>query len=215
MMPPAHEPASHPRPAGKRRPRAGKIALWLAGACTILAASGIGAGLRGGAGVFAQTADSSAAPAMPAPLPQEGGDKLAWGTDFGAWYRVTGYILSRSHGYRLAEIRATPRAAAEVHMQNGELVRHSKEGFHGYPVGTMLVMQTWEVGPDLSRGIPGPLFFMRKEAPGYDPEGGDWRFAMTRPDLAVLGEGKDGRVTACRTCHLTMRARDYVPATDR
>jgi hypothetical protein len=214
MMRPAHDFASHPRLTGKRA-RARRIAAWLAGACTVLAALGIGAGLAGlpgGGRVRAQPADSSAAPGA---QPQDSGDKLAWGTDFATWIPVTGYILSRSHGYRLAEIRARPRAAAEVHMHNGQLVRHSKEGFHGYPVGTILAMQTWEVGPDLSRGAPGPLFFMRKEAPGYDPDGGDWRYAMTRPDLTVLAEGKDGRVTECRTCHLTMRARDYVPATDR
>jgi hypothetical protein len=154
-----------------------------------------------------------AAPALPAE--GEGGEKLSWGTDFAEWFQVTGYILSRSHGYRLAEIRVTPRPAAQIHVFNGQLVRHKKEGFQGYPVGTVLVMRTWEVGPEFKRGAPGPLFFMRKEAPGYDPEGGDWRYAMTRADLAVLAEGKEGRVTACRTCHLAVRARDYVPATDR
>jgi hypothetical protein len=163
-----------------------------------------------------RSADSGAAAGAGEAQSREGGDKLTWGAEFAQWTRVTGYLFSRSHGQRLASIRATPPASAEVLMANAERLRQLKDAhLEKYPVGTMLVMQTWELEADLSRGASGPLFFMRKEAPGYDPEGGDWRYGMTRPDLSVLADGKDGRATACRTCHLTLKDRDFVPALDR
>jgi hypothetical protein len=149
-------------------------------------------------------------------LPGGGGDKLAWGAEFAQWARVTGYLLSRDHGSRLALIRATPPAAAELHMASSERLRELRPlGTVRYPVGTVLAMETWEIEANMSQGAPGPLFFMRKEAAGYDPQGGDWRYAMTRPDFTVLAEGKDGKATACRACHLTMKDRDFVPARDR
>lgn len=158
------------------------------------------------------------AQAGPAISPQpsaEGGDKLAWATGYPTWFQVTGYWLSPGHGMRFAEVRATPFAAARVHLRNSDLVRHKKEGFESYPVGTLIAMPTWDIANDWSRGVPGPIFFMRKEPAGYDPEGGDWRYGMTRPDLTALVDGKDGHATECRSCHMQLRARDFVPAVDR
>jgi len=163
-------------------------------------------------GAATESADTSAADG----LPRDSRDKLAWGADFLQWTRVTGYLFSRNHGQRLASVRATPPASAALRIANAERLRQQKDSrLAKYPVGTVLVMQTWELDTDLNRGASGPLFFMRKEAPGYDPEGGDWRYAMTHPDLSVLAEGKDGRATACRACHHALRDRDFVPALDR
>ena len=146
----------------------------------------------------------------------EGGEKLTWAAEFAQWPRITGYILSRNHGSRLVAVRATPQASADLLMANAQRVRYQQPLVASkYPVGTLIAMETWEVGPDLIRGTPGPIFFMRKEAPGYDPDGGDWRYAMTRADLTVLADGKDGRSTACRACHATLRDRDFVSALDR
>jgi hypothetical protein len=202
-----------------RSPQGGASAL-AQGAATSGAAAG-GTAVSGAAAGDASkdsggAAARDAAKGAPEAMPREGGDKLPWGADFAQWTRVTGYLFSRNHGQRLATIRVTPSASAEVRMANAEWIRQLRnDRLKKYPVGTSISMQTWELGADLNRGEPGPLFFMRKEAPGYDPEGGDWRYAMTRPDLSVLGEGKDGKVTLCRTCHLTQKERDYVPAQDR
>lgn len=176
--------------------------------------------------VQAQAGDSAqtpaAEPAAPAPgdssapVPPEGSGNLGWGAGYLQWPAVTGYVLSRSHGSRLALIRATPLASARIRARNAESIRHLKlSDVKSYPVGTVIAMETWEIGADDSRGAPGPVFFMKKEPPGYDPQAGDWRYAMTRMDGLVLAEGKDGRATACRTCHASMKALDFVPAIDR
>jgi hypothetical protein len=154
-------------------------------------------------------------PAISTQPSAEGGDKLTWATGYLTWFQVTGYWLSPSHGMRFAEVRATPFIAARVHVRNSDLVRHKKERSERYPAGTMIAMSTWDITGDWGRGAPGPVFFMRKETVGYDPEGGDWRYGMTRPDLTMLVDGKDGHATECRSCHMQMRARDFVPAVDR
>jgi len=155
------------------------------------------------------------APQAEAP-PQDEREKLAWGAGVLQWPRVTGYLYSRSHGQRLALVRATPPGSAALRIGNAERLRERKDArLAAYPAGTILAMQTWEIDPDLGRGAAGPLFFMRKEAPGYDPEGGDWRYAMTRSDLGILAEGNDGPATGCRSCHLTLRDRDFVADVDR
>jgi len=58
---------------------------------------------------------------------------------------------------------------------------------------------------------PGPVFLMKKEPPGYDGRGGDWRYAATDPALRVsIGEGRDGPVGFCKECHATAQTRDFV-----
>jgi hypothetical protein len=64
-------------------------------------------------------------------------------------------------------------------------------------------------------GAAGPLFVMKKEAPGYDPAGNDWRYAFAQPDLQLIGDGTSGPVAACKSCHANAKTRDYVMAADR
>lgn len=62
---------------------------------------------------------------------------------------------------------------------------------------------------------PGPLFLMKKEAPGYDPQGRDWRYAATGRDMRItIGNGNSGRVGFCKECHSAAEARDFVYATN-
>jgi hypothetical protein len=159
-------------------------------------------------------APMSASPAAP-PAPDDSW-KLAWANGYLKWPLVTGYVFSRSHGSRLALIRVTPLAAAKIRARNAESIRHLKpEDVKVYPVGAMIAMETWDVAANETRGPAGPIFFMKKEAPGYDSEAGDWRYGMTRADGSLLADGKDGRATECRACHIRMKKLDFVPAKDR
>lgn len=160
-----------------------------------------------------------AVPALPgavAPVARARSEKLDWVAGYSRWLPVSGYLFSRSHGSRLVTIRATPLPGARTYSSNVELIRQLKpEEVKGYPAGTVIAMETWAIGADYIRGAPGPIFFMKKEPPGYDPQGRDWRYAMTRSDLSVLAEGKDGQVSECRTCHLKVKAQDCVYGIDR
>jgi hypothetical protein len=68
-----------------------------------------------------------------------------------------------------------------------------------------------ETTPAPTGFVPGPVFFMRKELPGYDSEGGDWRYAATDPALRItIGEGHAGPVQFCKECHSSVKGRGFV-----
>jgi len=184
-------------------------------AVTLAVGLALAAVLLHGTAVRAQMADTKTADTAAA-MPQAAGDKLDWGTDFETWTFATGYMYGRGHGSRLVRIRVTPWSAAQTYVHNAETIRHLRPDLvTSFPVGTMISMQTWDITAADTRGEAGPIFFMKKEPAGYDPDGGDWRYGMTRADHTVLADGKDGRATACRTCHLGMKDRDFVQAVDR
>ena len=147
---------------------------------------------------------------------QEPGEKIGWGADYATWPLATGFVLSPSHGNRFFRVYASTREAANVYRHNGERLRYFEgAGTQPFPEGAVLAMESFERTEDNKVGAKGPVFFLRKESAGYDPEGGDWHYAMTEPDLKLLAEGKDKNVTQCRACHARAKARDFVFAKDR
>ena len=99
---------------------------------------------------------------------------------------------------------------------NAKLVRQRKTGgFTKFPVGTIIAKDSFIKTKGGKPGSRGPILFMRKEKPGYDPSGGDWRYAFTRPDFSLIGEGKSGNVAFCKACHTAVKNRDYVYAVAR
>lgn len=199
-----------------RFPRRNSVSV--AALLSSLAVAAVALAVSRGRFVQAQSARSTAPAAAPAaaPAPQDASMSLDWGAAYAQWLPVTGYLVSLSHGSRLVRIRATPMPAAKIYVRNAEQLRHlNPQGVKAYSVGTLIAMASWDLGADYRRGTSGPIFFMKKEPPGYDPPGGDWRYGMTRTDLSVLAEGKDGRAAGCRTCHLYAKAQDFVYASDR
>lgn len=146
----------------------------------------------------------------------QSGGKLSWGADYATWPLASGFVLSPSHAGRFYRVYANTREAAEVYRYNGERLRYRDgEGTRPFPVGTVLAMETFERTGDDKPGARGPVFFMRKEAAGYDAPGGDWRYGMMAVDGTALADGKDGHATECRACHAHAHARDFVFAKDR
>jgi hypothetical protein len=143
-------------------------------------------------------------------------EKIGWGTDYATWPLAGGVVLSPTHGNRFFRVYASTREAARIYRHNGERLRYfDGAGTEPFPVGTVLAMESFERTADNKVGAQGPVFFLRKESAGYDPAGGDWRYAMTEPDLKLLAEGKDKNVTQCRVCHAQAKTRDFVFAKDR
>jgi hypothetical protein len=73
----------------------------------------------------------------------------------------------------------------------------------GYPLhgpagaaaaGATLVERLFPVGGSL----PTTYFAMIKQAPGYDPPGGDWEYLVVAPDGFVEERGK---LSLCARCH--------------
>ena len=144
------------------------------------------------------------------------GGKIAWGRDFKTWDVVTGYVVSNSHGNRLVQTYVYPSEAARIYKHNAEQARLRKtEGFQDFPVGTQIVQESWLRNDLGGPGQAGPVFFMRKERAGYDPSGHDWHYGFTRNDLALIGEGHEGKLGFCKECHTRAERRDFVFATER
>jgi hypothetical protein len=142
--------------------------------------------------------------------------RLFWGADYARWSLVTGYFVSDSHDNRWVRVGVSNPAAAAVYRENAERIRTANgEGLRAYPVGSILSMESFERTADFKVGARGPVFFMRKEPPGFDPDGGDWRYGMLNPDNSLIVDGKDRSATLCRRCHGVAIARDFVFSKDR
>ena len=142
--------------------------------------------------------------------------QISWGTDYRSYAKVTGYINSLEHGNRLGVTYVSPPAAATIYRQNAALVRDNKSsGFSTYPVGTVIVMETWLKNANGAPDSQGPIFLLRKERGGFDTEGRDWFYGFTDAKLHLIAEGRDGKVTFCRGCHVSVANRDAVFAMDR
>ncbi len=69
------------------------------------------------------------------------------------------------------------------------------------PEGSLIVKENFDSSKTL-----GSITVMAK-VKGYDPENGDWYWAMFDPEGKVLKEGSPG---GCISCHAGMRSNDFV-----
>jgi hypothetical protein len=70
-----------------------------------------------------------------------------------------------------------------------------------FPDGSVIVKENYTADSTLAK-----LTVMYK-AKGYNPEGGDWFWAVYEPDGAVKAEGK---VQSCIGCHTVRKDKDFV-----
>lgn len=147
---------------------------------------------------------------------QSGNEKLSWGEDYATWNLASGFVISRSHDGAYVRVFGNTREAMNVYRYNGIRMRYRDgEGTQKFPVGSVLAMESYERTGTETLGKKGPVFFMRKEAPGFDDAGGDWRYGMTDTQGNALADGNAGHATECRKCHMLARERDFVFAKDR
>ena len=147
---------------------------------------------------------------------QEPARQLFWGADYARWTLVSGYFVSESHDNRWVRVSVSNPAAAAVFRENAERILNAKgEGLRAYPVGSIIAMESFERTADLKVGTKGPVYFMRKEPPGYDADGSDWRYAMQSAEGALLVNGTDRSATLCKRCHGLAITRDFIFAKDR
>jgi hypothetical protein len=80
------------------------------------------------------------------------------------------------------------------------------------PQGAAILKRSFRVTGD-GVAAPGPVFVMERMAPGYDGTTNDWRFAVTLPEGARVGEsgGQDAaKVAYCAGCHQSARVQDFL-----
>jgi hypothetical protein len=79
-------------------------------------------------------------------------------------------------------------------------------GPYPFPAGALVVKEEFE--DSACRALTG-YTLMRKEAPGFDPAGGDWAYQRLDERRRVTADGRE-RTRACAACHARCRARDHV-----
>jgi hypothetical protein len=159
---------------------------WLAALCCLV-------GCGGGA-------VPAAAPAA-APAPDESAfGPLEVGADYADYRRVSPEpFLSAVHGGRWVEVFVN-EVGADPYLSGDPI-----------PVGTIVVKTSWESRDGRISDVAGPLFVMEKRAPGYDPDNGDWWYAIhwaepTPKMRETLGgpiywRGRSPRAAYCVDCH--------------
>ncbi len=81
-----------------------------------------------------------------------------------------------------------------------------RNGPYPFPAGSMVVKE--EYLDQSCRALAG-WTLMRKEAAGYDPAFGDWRWQKVDRERKVVA---DGKIETCRSCHasqVSCRSRDF------
>ena len=112
-------------------------------------------------------------------------------------YNTTPY-RSATHGNRYVSNYANATAASYGAFERSGVM----------PPGSILVKDSFAV---TTRGeaTVGPLFVMEKMQPGFNADGGDWRYTMVMPDGSLFGvtngEGSK-RMKFCAECHALVGA---------
>ena len=149
---------------------------------------------------FSCGASQKTNPVGVAPDPEAVYGALEVGVDYKSYKKInTTSFLSKTHGGRFVDVYVND-IGADAYMKDQPI-----------PVGTVVVKTSWEVDGGKATEEAGPIFVMRKESPGYDPDFDDWYYAIhwgkvpARWQDKVAGpfywRGKSKKVDYCRDCH--------------
>ncbi|MBL8805998.1 MAG: cytochrome P460 family protein [Rhodospirillales bacterium] len=117
------------------------------------------------------------------------------------WVPASRAYMASEHGMFL-QVYANAAGAEYLKYEKGARL----------PQGAAILKRSFRVAADGSSAA-GPVFVMERMAPGYDAATNDWRFAVTAPDGALVGEsgGRDAaKVAFCAGCHVSARVQDFL-----
>ena len=143
--------------------------------------------------------------AQAGPAPSRLTDPVAERTfrEYTTWPKVSeAPVKSEGHGDRWVVTYLNPR---------GE--RAGLTGSFPFPEGTILAKESFQDAGGRPGTVTGPLYIMEKRRRGYDPQRGDWHYAMVNPDgrVAMSGSGDPAFQThLCAECHDSSKVNDYV-----
>jgi hypothetical protein len=101
---------------------------------------------------------------------------------------------SADHGDRYVMPYANQAAGAFARLQSVARM----------PPGAILALPSFTVAGD-GEPLPGPLYLMEKQAPGFAPSIGDWRYVMVLPDgtrYETTSTPQRDALAFCADCHL-------------
>lgn len=126
------------------------------------------------------------------PTPADAGPAPAFPADYRSHYEEL-RDCRPSHEHELNHIRVFASPSAN------EPYRRLSPDFP-YPVGALLVKEEYELEGCRPEDFKG-YTVMVKEAPGYAPEAGDWRWQQVTANREVVEEGTIGRCIYCHRFH--------------
>ena len=126
--------------------------------------------------------------------------------EFETWYKVNKEPLVGSAGGALQGKHLEREGMREVYINDIGKPVSTGEMTIPFPVGTIIVKDTFYRNGDGSRGKRWNITVMRKREPGYDSSKGDWEYAEAAPSKSL---GIVGKWNLCIDCHVYAR-KDYV-----
>lgn len=147
-----------------------------------------------------KAADQAAEKAAADPNEQFG--PLGVGADWQSYTKVnTTPVMSQDHGKRFVDtyVNEVGQAAYQDPDEEAEI-----------PVGTIIVKTSWENEGGKPSTTAGPTFVMEKKEPGYDPDKGDWYYAihwenppekMRQRFGSIYWQSPSKKVDYCVSCH--------------
>ncbi|WP_428267501.1 cytochrome P460 family protein [Haliangium sp.] len=124
---------------------------------------------------------------------------LGVGADWKSYYKANSQpVLSGDHGRRFVDTWVN-EIGREAYLDPDEEAE--------IPVGTIVVKTSWERDGDQPSDTAGPIFVMEKRDPGYDPDNGDWYYAIhweNAPERfggPFYWQSPSPKVEYCYKCH--------------
>jgi hypothetical protein len=131
-------------------------------------------------------------------------DTLARAADYKSFPRMNAAPYKSGVGGMINLYVSPEGAAAYASYQPGV----AAQAMPKIPVGTIIVREVLD-----DTGKVTKLTMMAKGAPGYQPEFGDWWFAVTDADGAphrVNEQWQVGTMKACQSCHTPLADKDFL-----
>ncbi len=123
------------------------------------------------------------------------------------WTRVNSVPLTGDPFNVLGQVHGGGAGIREIYVNDlGKAVSAAGSGFP-YPVGTVLVKETYEETATGGKGAVTQVTAMVKRVTGYNPADGNWEYILLEPDLTVSSRGQ---LSACITCHAAASDRDFI-----
>lgn len=176
-------------------------------ACRVVRAAGTPASVLGGLGNPPMQLDPAEIDAMADCLSPALDAALARAQDATiratrGWRAMSRTYMASEHGMFLKVFANAAAASDYAKAERGGRL----------PQGAAILKRSFRV--DMAgNAAAGPVFVMERMAPGYDATTNDWRFAVTMPDGARVGEsgGRDAaKVAFCAECHKAARVQDFL-----
>lgn len=176
---------------------------WTLGFCTLLITTATACGGSAKEAASPAKADSAAMADSPAADPAAQFGPLGVGSDWQSYTKSNKEpVMSQDHGKRFVDTYVN---------DVGKDAYHDPDEVAEIPVGTIIVKTSWESQGGQPTTTPGPIFVMEKKEPGYDPDNGDWYYAIhwenppekmrQRFGGPIYWQSPSEKVSYCVNCH--------------